>query len=108
MLASPGDISSYFFYWEENSLNRYFVFFKRSQVWTHLDNGSCPGQAIGVRTRLENGLSGFIPTKMISDKRISSPRDRVKVRDTWGYYRCQFIGRSAELNPMKAVYSRNM
>ncbi|KAK2574192.1 Transcription elongation factor SPT6 [Acropora cervicornis] len=48
-------------------------------VWTHLDNGSCPGQAIGVRTRLENGLSGFIPTKMISDKRISSPRDRVKV-----------------------------
>ncbi|XP_067032168.1 transcription elongation factor SPT6-like [Acropora muricata] len=50
-----------------------------SEVWTHLDNGSCPGQAIGVRTRLENGLSGFIPTKMISDKRISSPRDRVKV-----------------------------
>ena len=51
-------------------------------MWTHLDNGSCPGQAIGVRTRLESGLSGFIPTKMISDKRISSPRDRVKVRDT--------------------------
>lgn len=50
-----------------------------SEVWTHLDNGSCAGQAIGVRTRLENGLSGFLPTKMISDKTISSPHDRVKV-----------------------------
>lgn len=48
-------------------------------MWTHLDNGSCAGQAVGVRTRLENGLSGFIPTKMISDKHISSPHERVKV-----------------------------
>lgn len=48
-------------------------------MWTHLDNGSCAGQAIGVRTRMENGLSGFIPTKMISDKAISTPHDRVKV-----------------------------
>lgn len=93
MLASSGDISSYFFCWEweENSFNRYLVSLKRSQVWTHLDNGSCPGQAIGVRTRLESGLSGFIPTKMISDKRISSPRDRVKVLHTLVYDRCQFI-----------------
>jgi len=28
---------------------------------------------------MENGLSGFIPTKMISDKAISTPHDRVKV-----------------------------
>ena len=49
------------------------------QVWTHLDNGSCAGQAIGVRTRMDNGLSGFIPTKMISDKHISSPHERVRV-----------------------------
>lgn len=48
-------------------------------MWTHLDNGSCAGQAVGVRTRQENGLSGFIPTKMISDKHISSPHERVKV-----------------------------
>lgn len=48
-------------------------------MWTHLDNGSCAGQAVGVRTRMENGLSGFIPTKMISDKHISSPHERVKV-----------------------------
>ena len=48
-------------------------------MWTHLDNGSCAGQAVGVRTRLENGLSGFIPTKMISDKHIRSPHERVKV-----------------------------
>jgi transcription elongation factor SPT6 len=49
-------------------------------VWTHFDNGSCPGQIVGVRTRLENGINGFIPTKMISDKHIKSPQDRVKVR----------------------------
>ncbi|XP_020627478.1 transcription elongation factor SPT6-like [Orbicella faveolata] len=49
-----------------------------SEVWTHLDNGSCAGQAVGVRTRLESGLSGFIPTKMISDKHISSPHERVR------------------------------
>ncbi|CAH3024911.1 unnamed protein product [Porites evermanni] len=48
-------------------------------VWTHLDNGSCAGQAIGVRTRMENGLSGFIATKMISDKHITTPHERVKV-----------------------------
>ena len=48
-------------------------------MWTHLDNGSCAGQAIGVRTRMENGLSGFIATKMISDKHIATPHERVKV-----------------------------
>ena len=48
-------------------------------MWTHLDNGSCAGQAIGVRTRMENGLSGFIATKMISDKHVSTPHERVKV-----------------------------
>ncbi|EDO33602.1 predicted protein [Nematostella vectensis] len=49
-----------------------------SEVWTHLDNGSCPGNATGVRVRMENGISGFIPTKMISDKHIKSPQERVK------------------------------
>ena len=55
------------------------VYFVCVKVWTHLDNGSCAGQAIGVRTRMDNGLSGFIPTKLISDKHISSPQERVKV-----------------------------
>lgn len=50
------------------------------QVWTHLDNGSCPGQAVGVRVRHDNSISGFIPTKMISDKHIKSPQERVKVQ----------------------------
>ena len=48
-------------------------------MWTHFDNGSCPGQIVGVRTRLENGINGFILTKMISDKHIKSPQERVKV-----------------------------
>ncbi|XP_046863856.1 transcription elongation factor SPT6-like [Xenia sp. Carnegie-2017] len=49
------------------------------EVWTHFDNGSCPGQIVGARTRLENGINGFVPTKLISDKHIKSPQERVKV-----------------------------
>ena len=50
-----------------------------TQVWNHIDEGSCPGQGIGVRTRLENGLSGFILTKNLSDKPVNTPEERVNV-----------------------------
>lgn len=49
------------------------------QVWNHFDSGSCPGQAIGVKTRLDNGVAGFIPTKFLSDKVVKRPEERVKV-----------------------------
>ncbi len=49
------------------------------KVWSHIDDGSCPGQGIGVRTRLENSLSGFILTKNLSDQQVTSPEQRVKV-----------------------------
>lgn len=49
------------------------------QVWNHFDSGSCPGQAIGVKTRLDNGVTGFIPTKFLSDKVVKRPEERVKV-----------------------------
>ncbi len=48
-------------------------------VWQHFDDGSCPGQSFAVRTRLENGLSGFLLAKNISDKNVSSPEERVHV-----------------------------
>ena len=48
-------------------------------MWQHFDDGSCPGQGIGVRTRLENGLSGFIHTRNLSDKHVSAPEERVHV-----------------------------
>ena len=51
------------------------------KVWSHFDGGNCLGQAVGVRVRLDNGIQGFIPTKMISDMRVSSPEERVKVSD---------------------------
>ncbi|KAI7796472.1 transcription elongation factor SPT6 isoform X1 [Triplophysa rosa] len=50
-----------------------------SEVWNHFDSGSCPGQAIGVRTRLDNAVMGFIPTKFLSDKVVKHPEERVKV-----------------------------
>ena len=49
-------------------------------MWGHIDDGSCPGQGIGVRTRLENGLSGFILTKHLSDKVVTTPEERVRVQ----------------------------
>lgn len=53
-----------------------------SEVWNHFDAGSCPGQAMGVRTRLDNGISGFIHTKFISDKHVTNPEERVKIGQT--------------------------
>lgn len=51
-----------------------------SEIWNHFDTtGSCPGQAVGIRVRLDNGMSGFIATKNISDSRITNPEDRIKV-----------------------------
>ena len=49
------------------------------QVWSHFDAGSCPGSAVGVKIILDNGVSGFLHTKNISDKHIKSPEERVKV-----------------------------
>ncbi|CAM9213792.1 unnamed protein product, partial [Lampetra fluviatilis] len=50
-----------------------------SEVWNHFDSGACPGQAIGVKLRLDNGVSGFIPTRYLSDRPVRHPEERVKV-----------------------------
>ncbi|XP_052215259.1 transcription elongation factor SPT6-like isoform X2 [Dreissena polymorpha] len=49
-----------------------------SEVWSHFDNGSCPGSAVGVRCRLDNGCTGFIHIKNLSDKKVTDPMERVK------------------------------
>ncbi|XP_037068025.1 LOW QUALITY PROTEIN: transcription elongation factor SPT6-like, partial [Pollicipes pollicipes] len=48
-----------------------------SEVWSHFDTNACPGKAIGVRIRLDNGCSGFIQMKNLSDNRVTNPEDRV-------------------------------
>lgn len=53
-----------------------------SEVWSHFDGDKCPGQAMGVRVRLDNGLSGFIPTKFLSDKKVNNPEERVQPQMT--------------------------
>ncbi|XP_017064106.1 transcription elongation factor SPT6 [Drosophila eugracilis] len=50
-----------------------------SEVWNHFDANTCPGQASGVRVRLENGLPGFIHIKNLSDKQVRNPEERVRV-----------------------------
>ena len=53
-----------------------------SEVWNHFDAGACTGQATGVKLRLENGLSGFIPIKFLSDREVSNPEERVRPGQT--------------------------
>ncbi|XP_065172067.1 transcription elongation factor SPT6 isoform X2 [Atheta coriaria] len=48
-----------------------------SDVWNHFDAGSCCGQATGVKLRLDNGLSGYIHIKNLSDKHVAIPEERV-------------------------------
>lgn len=50
-----------------------------AEVWNHFDANACPGQASGVRVRLENGLPGFIHIKNLSDKQVRNPEERVRV-----------------------------
>jgi transcription elongation factor SPT6 len=50
-----------------------------TMVWPHFDDNSCPGQAIGVRTKLENNLNGFISVKNLSDNRVDNPESRVQI-----------------------------
>lgn len=48
-------------------------------MWNHFDAGECPGQAVGVRTRLDNGVMGFIHLKNLSDRPVTNPEERVRV-----------------------------
>ncbi|KZC13000.1 Transcription elongation factor SPT6 [Dufourea novaeangliae] len=50
-----------------------------SEVWNHFDAGACPGKATGIRLRLDNGISGYIHVKNLSDKHVSNPEERVHV-----------------------------
>lgn len=53
-----------------------------SEVWNHFDAGECPGQATGVKLRLDNGLNGFIHIKNLSDKHVKNPEERVQIGQT--------------------------
>ncbi|XP_029678136.1 transcription elongation factor SPT6 isoform X2 [Formica exsecta] len=48
-----------------------------SEVWNHFDAGACPGKAVGVRLRLDNGISGYIHIKNLSDRHVANPCERV-------------------------------
>lgn len=36
-------------------------------MWSHFDSSDCPGQPVGLRVQLENGISGFIPMRFIDN-----------------------------------------
>ncbi len=44
-------------------------------MWTHFDSNDCPGQPVGLRVQLENGITGFIPARLMdppAEKTIES------------------------------------
>uniref|UniRef100_A0A914RBS3 S1 motif domain-containing protein n=1 Tax=Parascaris equorum TaxID=6256 RepID=A0A914RBS3_PAREQ len=54
-------------------------FSNTNEVWQHID--SCPGQPVGVKVRFDNGITGFVPNKYISDRPDSfvDPSERMQV-----------------------------
>merc|ERR1719410_455411 len=44
--------------------------------------GQCPGKAVGVKIRLDNGILGFIQLRNLSDKPVVNPEERVRVKST--------------------------
>lgn len=57
-------------------LKNYFP--ELSEVWNHFDAGDCPGPVIGIKVQLDNGISGFISIKNLSDKTVINPAERVR------------------------------
>ncbi|XP_069160471.1 transcription elongation factor SPT6-like [Procambarus clarkii] len=57
-------------------LKNYFP--ELSEVWNHFDAGDCPVPVIGIKVRLDNGISGFISIKNLSDKTVINPAERVR------------------------------
>lgn len=51
---------------------------KLNNVWDHFDAQECPGTAVGVKLRLDNGLFGFLHLKNLSDKHVKNPEERVR------------------------------
>jgi transcription elongation factor SPT6 len=54
-------------------------FAELNKVWLHFDNGECPGPAVGVRVIMDNGASGFIGLKFLSDQHVAQPEDRIRI-----------------------------
>ena len=54
-----------------------------TEFWSHVDMaGQCPGKAVGVKIRLDNGILGFIQLRNLSDKPVVNPEERVRVKST--------------------------
>ena len=53
-----------------------------TEVWNHFDAGTCPGKAMAVKIRLDNGVLGYIRLKELSDSQVLNPEERVSVRQS--------------------------
>ncbi|UJR26928.1 hypothetical protein I4U23_008237 [Adineta vaga] len=50
------------------------------EAWNHFDStNKCKGIPVGVRVRLDNGCTGFIKLRDLSDSQVTNPLDRVKL-----------------------------
>ena len=51
--------------------------------YSQAHNGGCPGTAVGIRVRFDNGMTGFCPNKNISSSHIDNPLTRVKINQPY-------------------------
>ncbi|OAF72048.1 Transcription elongation factor SPT6 [Intoshia linei] len=50
-----------------------------SGVLRHYESNQCLGTITGIRIRLENSLTGYIPLMYLSDNHISNPKKKVRI-----------------------------
>lgn len=60
-------------------------FTELSEAWSHFDANQCPGASVGVKTRLDSGITGFIHLRNLSDSKVTDPEDRVRVSYRFGF-----------------------
>jgi len=50
-----------------------------SNMWSHFDGEACPGEPIGLRCLLDNGVIGFLHTRLLSDNKVENIFERVEI-----------------------------
>lgn len=85
-----------------------------NHVWNHFDEEGCPGQPVGIRVKLDNGLMGFIHLKNLSSVPVSNPEERVKIgmsitcrilKVNYDRFSLELSCKSADLQDLDGIYA---
>ncbi|KAF7990730.1 hypothetical protein HCN44_000535 [Aphidius gifuensis] len=54
-------------------------FIELSHVWNHLDNEECTGKLTGIKIKFDNGITGYIKIKNMSDDNTTDIPDNIQI-----------------------------